>query len=159
VRGETMKALTISKAAREAGVGVETIRFYERQGLIEQPQKPLAGVRIYPPDMVARIRFIREAQQIGFSLREIHELLTLRADPSADCADVREQATAKLDEVRRKIERLREIGTALETLIAACPGRGGLQACSIMDALTQRSRGQLAPDKARQKKPTRRSIR
>ena len=158
-----MKALTISKAAREAGVGVETVRFYERQGLIEQAPKPTgSGVRIYSPDMVARIRFIREAQQIGFSLREIRELLALRADPSADCSDVREQATAKLEEVRRKIERLREIGTALETLIAACPGRGGLQACSIMDALTQRSHGHLAADRARQpnsKRPTQRSIR
>jgi MerR family transcriptional regulator, copper efflux regulator len=157
-----VKGLTISKAAREAGVGVETVRFYERQGLIQQPPKPLGpGVRTYSPDMVARIRFIREAQQIGFSLREIGELLTLGADPSADCSDVREQATAKLGEVRQKIERLQEIGTALETLIAACPGRGGLQACSIMDALTQRSDGHLAVNGARQnsKRPTRRSIR
>ena len=148
-----MNALTISKAAREAGVGVETVRFYERQGLIEQPPKPLGlGVRTYSPDMVARIRFIKEAQQIGFSLREITELLTLRADPAADCSDVREQATAKLKEVRQKIERLREIGTALETLIAACPGRGGLQACSIMDALTQRSCGHVAADRPRHSK-------
>jgi len=158
-----MKGLTISKAAREAGVGIETVRFYERQALIEQPPKPPgSGARTYSPNMVARIRFIKEAQQIGFSLREIGELLTLHADPSADCSDVREQATAKLEEVRRKIERLQEIGTALETLIAACPGRGGLQACSIMDALTQRSSGHLAVDRARQpnsKRPTRRSIR
>lgn len=157
-----MKALTIGKAAREAGVGVETVRFYERQGLVEQPPKPLgSGVRIYSPEMVARIRFIKEAQQIGFSLREIRELLTLRADPSADCSDVREQAVAKLDEVRRKIDRLREIGTALETLIAACPGRGGLQACSIMDALIQRSDSHVDGDAVHQpnsKRHTRRSI-
>lgn len=134
--------LTIGKAAGEAGVNVETIRFYERQGLVAQPPKPDgAGVRRYSADTVARIRFIKEAQQIGFSLREIGELLVLRADPNADCAEVREQAVAKLQEVRRKIERLRQIGAALETLIAACPGRGGLQACSIMDALTLRSRG------------------
>ncbi len=157
-----MKALTISKAARAAGVGVETVRFYERQALVEQPPKPLgSGVRTYSPEMVARIRFIKEAQQIGFSLREVRELLTLRADPSADCSDVREQAVAKLEEVRRKIEQLRQIGGALETLIAACPGRGALQACSIMDALTQRSDGHSAGDGARQphpKRPTQRSI-
>jgi Hg(II)-responsive transcriptional regulator len=134
--------LTIGKAATEAGVNVETIRFYERQGLVEQPPKPDgAGVRRYSADTVARIRFIKEAQQIGFSLREIGDLLALRADPAADCAEVREQAVAKLHEVRRKIERLQEIGAALETLIAACPGHGGLQACSIMDALTLRSEG------------------
>jgi len=158
-----MTAMTIGKAARQAGVGVETVRFYQREGLVEQPPKPLgSGVRTYSPDMVARIRFIKEAQQIGFSLREIRELLTLQADPSTDCSDVREQAVAKLEEVRRKIDRLREIGAALETLIAACPGRGELQACSIMDALTQRSDGHIAGDGARRsnpKRPTRRSIR
>ena len=87
-----MKAVTISKAAKNAGVGVETIRFYERKGLIEQPPKPFGpGFREYPEEVVRRIRFIRQAQDIGFSLREIAELLSLRADPSADCSDVREQ--------------------------------------------------------------------
>ena len=135
-----MKAMTIGKAAGDAGVGVETIRFYERQGLIERPRKPVgSGVRVYPPETVERIRFIREAQQIGFSLREIRDLLALRADPSADSSEVRQQAVAKLQEVQRKIEQLERIGAALEVLIAACPGRGGLQACSIMEAITLRS--------------------
>lgn len=130
--------MTIGQAAREAGVGVETIRFYERQGLIEQPSKREgAGVRLYPADLVERIRFIREAQQLGFSLREASELLMLRADPNADCSDVREQATAKLGEVEQKIELLQRIHTALTTLIASCPGHGGLSACSILDALAQ----------------------
>ena len=140
--------LTIGKAASEAGVNVETIRFYERQGLVEQPPKPDgASVRRYSAETVERIRFIKEAQFLGFSLREIRDLLALRADPAADCAEVREQAVAKLQEVRRKIDRLQQIGAALETLIAACPGRGGLQACSIMDALTLRSGTQAADDK------------
>jgi len=129
-----MQALTIGRTAREAGVTVETIRFYERRGLIEQPPKG-TGFRVYSADQVARIRFIKQAQQIGFSLSEIGELLTLRADPSADCAEVRQQAVAKLNEVHRKIEQLQQVGTALETLITACPGSGGLQACSIMDGL------------------------
>ena len=107
--------LTISKAARNAGVGVETIRFYERKGLIKQPPKPLdGGYRIYPVETVAHIRFIRQAQEIGFSLREIEELLSLRADPSADCSDVRERAAAKLEEVDRKMERLGRIRAALD---------------------------------------------
>ena len=131
-----MKTMTIGHAARQAEVGVETIRFYERKGLIDQPLKPLdAGFRVYPAETVQRIRFIRQAQGIGFSLREITELLSLKADPSADCADVRAQATMKLDEVNRKIARLEEIRSALTDLIAACPGRGALRACSIMDAL------------------------
>ncbi len=132
-----MTALTIGKAAHEAGVGVETIRFYERQGLIARPRRPQdgPGVRVYPVETVERIRFIREAQHIGFSLREIRELLALRADPSTDCSEVRGQAVAKLQAVREKIEELHRIGAALETLIAACPGQGGVQACSIMEAI------------------------
>ena len=83
--------MTISKAARAAGVGVETIRFYERKGLINQPLKPVdAGFRVYAEETVQRVRFIRQAQQIGFTLREIDELLALRADPSTDSSDVRE---------------------------------------------------------------------
>ncbi len=134
-----MTAMTIGRAARNAGVGVETIRFYERKGLIDQPPKPLdAGFRVYPEETVARLRFIRKAQEIGFSLREIDELLSFRADPTADCADVRDQAAAKLAEVERKIARLEEIRGALDELIAACPGRGALRACSIMEALARR---------------------
>ena len=127
---------TIGKAAKLAGVGVETIGFYERRGLIPQPLKPASGgFRDYPSDTLAQIRFIREAQELGFSLAEAAQLLTLRADPKADCAQVQRRAEAKLDEVRDKIERLKEIGTALERLIQACPGKGALGACSIIEAL------------------------
>ncbi len=131
-----MAELTISTAAKNAGVGVETIRFYERKGLIEQPLKPQdGGYRTYPIETVQRIKFVRQAQEIGFSLREITELLSLRADPSADCSDVRERAAAKLQEVDRKIDQLGRIRSALNELIAACPGRGALRACSIMESL------------------------
>ncbi len=131
-----MTTMTIGKAATNAGVGVETIRFYERKGLIEQPPRPLdTGFRLYPEETVARVRFIRQAQEIGFSLRDIEDLLSLRADPSADCSDVRERAAAKLEEVDCKMEQLGRIRSALEELIAACPGRGALRACSIMESL------------------------
>ncbi len=132
-----MPEMTIGKAARKAGVGIETIRFYERRGLIAQPPKPRdAGFRVYPEETVQRIRFIRQAQELGFSLREIDELLSLRADPSTDARDVRQRATAKLEEVNRKLGQLEQIRTALEALIAACPGTGALRTCSIMEALT-----------------------
>lgn len=130
-----MTALIISKAADRAGVGIETIRFYERKGLIEQPPKPEAGYRTYPLETVRRIRFIRQAQELGFSLREIDELLSLRADPASDCADVRERAMEKLREVDCKVERLQRIRAALEDLVVACPGSGALRQCSIMEAL------------------------
>lgn len=127
---------TIGEAAKSVGVGVETIRFYERKGLIEQPPKPPeGGYRSYPIETVRQIRFVRQAQKIGFSLREIEELLSLRADPSADCSDVRERAAMKLEEVDRKMEQLGRIRAALGELIAACPGSGALRACSILESL------------------------
>ncbi len=131
-----MNDMTIGKIARKAGVGVETIRFYERKGLIEQPPKPVSGgFRVYRSETVPRVRFIRQAQDLGFSLKEIDELLTLRADPAIDCAAVRDRARVKLGEIDHKITRLQRIGAALEELIAACPGKGALRKCSIMDAL------------------------
>jgi MerR family mercuric resistance operon transcriptional regulator len=146
-----MPPLTIARAAREAGVNIETIRFYERRGLIERPPKG-EGYRVYSPHHVARIRFIKEAQQIGFPLTEINELLALPADPNADCSAVQRQAIAKQQGVRRKIEQLREIDAALETLIAACPGQGAQQCCSILDALNHRPR---TSDSAAEGPPTR----
>lgn len=128
--------MTIGGAARRAGCGVETIRFYERRGLINQPPKPTtSGFRRYPEETVTRIRFIRQAQGLGFSLREIGELLAISTDPAADAAEVRERAAVKLRQVDEKISQLVRIRRALGVLITACPGQGGLSRCSIMAAL------------------------
>jgi MerR family transcriptional regulator, copper efflux regulator len=136
-----MEYMSIGKAARRASVGVETIRFYERKGLIEQPQKPMAGgFRAYSSEVVQRIRFIRQAQELGFSLREIGELLDLRADPDSNCAAVQIRARDKLAEVERKMEQLNQIGAALREVIAACPSQGGLDGCSIIAALERSNR-------------------
>ncbi|MFQ5535719.1 MAG: heavy metal-responsive transcriptional regulator [Sphingomonadales bacterium] len=128
--------MKISEAAKAAGVGVETIRFYERKGLVPQPRRPvLGGFRSYTREAVERIRFIRKAQGIGFSLKEIKDLLSLRIDPNADCGEVRAHARAKLDEVNKKIASLNHMKAALEELIEACPGEGALGECSILEAL------------------------
>lgn len=131
--------MTISRAAERAGVGVETIRFYERRGLIRQPARPRSGgYRFYDDEVVERIRFVRQAQELGFSLREIAELLSLKADPGADCGDVRARAVIKRADVSRKIAQLQQIQAALDELIASCPGGGALRACTIIDALNGR---------------------
>lgn len=131
--------MTISRAAKQAGVGIETIRFYERRGLIKQPARPRSGrYRFYDDDAVERIRFIRQAQELGFSLREIAELLSLKADPGADCGDVRARAVIKRTDVSRKIAQLQKIQAALDELIASCPGGGALRACTIIDAMAGR---------------------
>lgn len=127
---------TIGQAAKAAGVGVETIRFYERRGLITQPLRPLAGgFREYGREIVRHIRFIRQAQDLGFSLKEIDVLLNLRADPKTDCAAVQIQACEKLAEVDHKVAQLQKIGSALKDVIAACPSKGGLEGCSIIAML------------------------
>ncbi len=142
--------LTIGRVARQAGVGTETVRFYERRGLIAQPPKPQSGgYRVYPLEVVRRIRFIRDAQALGFSLAEIEELLDLRTDDRADCADVRSRAEAKLEEVREKIARLRTMAGALEMLIAACPGAGTVQGCTILEALEGARTGERPSPRAR----------
>jgi DNA-binding transcriptional MerR regulator/copper chaperone CopZ len=134
------RAITISRAAERAGVGIETVRFYERRGLIAQPPRPHGGgYRLYDDTIVKRIRFIRQAQELGFSLREIADLLSLRADPAADCGDVRVQAVAKREDVDRKIAQLQHMRAALDVLIASCPGLGALRACTIIDALSART--------------------
>lgn len=136
-----MADFTIGRLAREAGVGVETIRFYECSGLIARPARPAAGgYRIYDRDTALRIRFIRQAQRLGFALAEIRELLSLRARHGADCRAVRTRAIAKRDEVIGKIDTLRRMRNALDALIATCPGGGTLRACTILSALERPAR-------------------
>jgi Hg(II)-responsive transcriptional regulator len=137
---DTLAPLTIGKVAHDAGVGVETIRFYERKGLIARPHRPQRGFRSYPPETAQRIRFVRQAQELGFTLREIKDLLSLRADPTADCSEVRRKSQEKLANVIAKSRQLDSIRRALEALIAACPGRGAIRTCSILDGLAEPAR-------------------
>ena len=130
-----MKALTIGQVARHAGVGIETVRFYERQGLLAGPARTAAGHRQYTEDVVERLRFIRRAKELGFSLKEIKELLALRVDPTTTCAEVRSKAAAKVADVEQKIEALQRIKKALVKLTAVCRGRGPTSECPILDAL------------------------
>lgn len=150
-----MDALTIGKVAREANVGVETIRFYERKKLIRRPLRPRSGgFRHYPEETVGRIRFIRRAQELGFSLLEIGEFLALKAAPGTDCSQVRDRAKAKLGEVDAKIEHLQGIRAALQELISVCPGRGALRACTIMESLASVVEGNGDPSNANGRETT-----
>lgn len=130
-----MSGMTIGKVAQRAGVGVETVRFYEREGLIEQPPNAGSGWRQYPEGVVSRLRFIRRAQALGFSLREIEELISLRLNPSADSAEVKARAEAKIGEVERKIRDLQGMKDALVRLVGACSGEGSVQECPILETL------------------------
>jgi MerR family mercuric resistance operon transcriptional regulator len=130
-----MRPLTIGQIARQAGVGVETVRFYERQGLLAGPARTAAGHRQYTEDVVERLRFIRRAKELGFTLKEIGELLTLRLDLGTSCAEVRARAKAKISSIETKIRDLQQMWQALDKLVASCRGRGPISACPILDAL------------------------
>ena len=130
-----MNALTIGKTARRAGVGIETIRFYERRGLIEQPRKKSPGYRVYPEDVVHRIRFIRHAKDLGFTLNEIGELLSLRPDPHGSCDAVKERAEARVADIEAKIGSLTRMQHSLGRLIDACENRSETAECPILEAL------------------------
>lgn len=128
--------MRIGKLASEAGVGVETVRFYERRGLIVRPPKSSnSAYRDYDAEIATRIRFIRQAQHLGFSLKEIDELLYLKDTPASNCADVRDHARSKREEVVHKISQLQQMRDALDALIDTCPGQGALSTCSIIEAL------------------------
>lgn len=130
-----MKALTIGQVARSAGIGVETVRFYERQGLLPEPPRLGSGYRQYPEDVVDRLRFIRRAKELGFSLKEIKELFALRVDPNTTCAEVRNRAEEKIIDIEAKIEALQKIKQAITKLTKICSGRGPTSNCPILDAL------------------------
>src|SRR5690242_15027629 len=133
-----MKPLTIGDVARRAGVGVETVRFYERQGLLEEPQRRASGYRQYDDEAVAVLRFIRRAKELGFTLKEIKGLLALRLDASATRAEVREQAKAKVADIEARIADLQRMRDVLQTLIRKCHGNGAATGCPILEALQGR---------------------
>ena len=131
-----MTALTSSKLARAAGVNVETLRYYIRRGLLPEPPRRESGYRMYPPENVERLRFIKSAQELGFTLEEIQQLLSLRVDENATAGDVRRQAQEKVIQIDAKIAALQQMRDALAHLVEQCHGEGPTSDCPILDALS-----------------------
>jgi len=129
-----MNRLTSSDLARQGGINVESIRFYERERLLPKPPRTASGYAVFTTDDVRRVRFIKRAQELGFSLREIKELLALRFEPDTSCADVRERAETKLSDIDQKIRDLKRMRKALARLTTACPGRGSVNRCPILES-------------------------
>jgi MerR family copper efflux transcriptional regulator len=129
------KALTIGRVSRRAGVGVETVRFYEREGLIEEPPRRLSGYREYDDKVVSRLGFIRRAKDLGFTLKEIKELLSLRRDTTTSATDVKRQAETKIADIEGKIRSLQKMKKALAKLTSACSCHGTSAECPLLHAL------------------------
>jgi len=132
-----MERLTIGHLAQLGGVNLETIRYYERRGLIPKPGRTAAGYRQFPPDAARRLRFIKRAQELGFSLDEVRELLALGADPRQNRATIRARAHVKLDDINRKIAALTAMKETLHELVNRCEHCGPTAQCPIVASLDQ----------------------
>lgn len=130
-----MKSLTIGQVAKQASIGVETVRFYERRGLLAEPDRKASGYRQYDESAVARLQFIRQAKELGFRLTEIKELLALWFDPRTKCCDVRKKAQAKIVEIDERIESLKVMKKALARITTQCDRRGSVAECPLFIGL------------------------
>src|SRR5690606_9078894 len=129
-------AMNIGQLARQAGVPIDTVRYYERQGLIPEPPRSTSGYRQYGPGDVTRLEFIRRAKTLGFTLEEIGELMAISGNYSNDMKEMKQKASTKLQVVEARLEERVRMRAARRGLVDACPGHGPLAACPIMAALT-----------------------
>ena len=133
--------MTIGQVAKAAGLGVETIRFYEKEGLIDEPLRRTSGYRDYAQSAVPRLMFIRRAKELGFTLAEIRELLALRVERRASCSTVKARAEKKIADIDGRIRALRRMKRALVALSASCDaGSPSTSECPVLDALESRTR-------------------
>jgi len=130
-----MNKMTIGKLAKKCGVGVETVRFYEREGLTLQPERKLSGYRIYSDLAVNQIYFIRQAKELGFTLKEIRDLMGLRLDGEQTCEEVRSLAEAKIADIEEKMALLQKMRTTLGELVVACKNNKQTESCPILKAI------------------------
>lgn len=130
-----MEQLTIGKLAKQAHVNRETVRYYERRRLLPRASRSMSGYRVFPDDALRRLRFIRHAKVLGFSLNEIRELLTLRVNSVDTCDRVRERTEVKIADINGKIQAFQQMKDALSELVAACSRRGRTKDCPILDSL------------------------
>jgi MerR family mercuric resistance operon transcriptional regulator len=130
---EQSVSMTIGTMAATAGVNIETIRFYQRKGLVPKPKRSRGAVRRYGLETVARVKFVKAAQRLGFSLVEIGALLKL--DDGTHCKEAREMAEEKLTDVRAKLRDLQRIESALKTVVADCSGARGAVTCPLIASL------------------------
>jgi Hg(II)-responsive transcriptional regulator len=129
--------MKIGELARRAQVNIDTVRYYERQRLLPEPSRRASGYREYTEGDIRRLRFVRRAKALGFTLVEIRDLLDLSSRRDHDMADMKITATEKLVDVEEKLAELTRIRDALKTLVASCPGHGALEQCPILNALAE----------------------
>ncbi len=132
---DEMTRMKIGELAKQAGAGIDTVRFYEREGLLPAPQRRASGYRAYEPGDVVRLRFIRRAKALGFTLAEIRDLLALSSRRNDDMAGLKASATEKLADIEVRLVELTRVRDGLCVLLEECPGHGPLEQCPILHAL------------------------
>lgn len=135
MRNTGSSEMLIGQLAEASGVGVETLRFYEREGLLPEPPRSEAGYRLYDGDAVRRVRFIRRAKELGFTLSETRGLLELRVTEKSACSEVEANARHKIADVEARIRELSRIKHGLEDLVRACAANEETGECPILEAL------------------------
>lgn len=131
----TQKKLTIGKISKISNTGIETIRNYERLGLLPKPERTASGYRLYSEIAIQRLHFINQSKSLGFSLTEIGELLSLSTSSDASCGDVRALTQTKIDDINQRISKLSKMKKALETLMSQCHESSPIAECPILTAL------------------------
>ena len=131
------KSLTIGQIAKETGIGIETIRYYEQLKLMPQPKRRPSGYRQYCQNCVRRLKFIRNAKELGFSLKEISSFLSLRIKSKSRCADIKKRTDHKISEIDDKIKKFQEIKRSLQRLSNKCvKGQASVSECPILEEIS-----------------------
>lgn len=130
-----MKRLTIGALAKQSGVNFETVRFYERRGLLPEPPRSASGYRLYSPEAARRLRFIKRAQELGFSLKEVEELLSLRQSPRSPRRDIRTRVEAKIADIEARIKTLQGMKSTLQKMTRACARCAPASECPILESM------------------------
>ncbi|HEY0199398.1 MAG TPA: MerR family transcriptional regulator [Rhodanobacter sp.] len=131
-----MPSLTIGTVAKRVGVAIDTIRYYEREGLLPEPERRASGYRSYGEGTIAQLRFIRRAKDLGFTLEEIRELLALSVDRQRGVKAVKQRAQQRLAAIDLRIDELQRVRDGLAQLVESCPGHGSPEQCPILRALS-----------------------
>jgi Hg(II)-responsive transcriptional regulator len=142
MRGDRLR---IGEVAARAGVNIQTLRYYERRGLLEVPQRTASGYREYPAETVRLIRFVKRAQDLGFTLKEVEELIALRDAKGRKRSEVRSLAEAKMRDIDKKLAQLQAMRSALFTMVESCACRDGRPTCPILEALDDAQSNHASP--------------
>lgn len=133
-----MMSYSIGQIAKQSGVSVETIRYYEKEGLLEKPVRKESGYRQYNETVLDRLSFIQQAKGLGFTLTEILELLSLEIKPGTTSKDIKQMAQSKLNSIEEKMRILRRIQRTLKDLVTQCSGNGDIEQCPILNAIKKK---------------------